>query len=209
MVSPTQTEIRFVADDELMQKLQKIRELDGHVQSNASYLELFHRMADLTLNKLDPMAKKTKLAQTLNPSVSLERTAATVVSSTQPVAASKVDPPEPVSQNTPPAELEPQEALLESHNSRPSAQPKKTNPRYIPAALKREIWSRDQGQCTFQSADGKRCSSRYALEVDHIVPLALDGQTKLSNLRLLCRAHHQHQALIQLGPQKVRPFLRH
>jgi hypothetical protein len=63
VVSPTQTEIRFVADDELMQKLQKVRELDGHVQANASYLELFHRMADLALKKLDRQSTKPRTTQ--------------------------------------------------------------------------------------------------------------------------------------------------
>ncbi|MFL5813307.1 MAG: HNH endonuclease [Bdellovibrionia bacterium] len=58
VISPHQTEIRFVADDELLQKLQRIKELDGHANSNPTYFELFHRLADITLNKLDPLAKK-------------------------------------------------------------------------------------------------------------------------------------------------------
>ena len=41
-----------------MQKLQRIRELDAHVNPNPSYLELFHRLADLALKKLDPELKK-------------------------------------------------------------------------------------------------------------------------------------------------------
>jgi hypothetical protein len=199
MVSPTQTEIRFVADDELMQKLQKIRELDGHVQSNASYLELFHRMADLALRKLDPTAKKEKPVSANNSPAPLQSATVTVMNCTQP---------EPVPNSTPPAESKPQGATSESCQSGVPSFMKKSNPRYIPAALKREIWRRDQGQCTFQSAGGKRCLSRFALEIDHIEPLALGGQTKASSLRLLCRAHNQHQAWINLGPQKMSAFLR-
>lgn len=157
VVSPTQTEIRFVADDELMQKLQKIRELDGHITAGASYLELFHRLADLALKKLDLVSKQK----------------------TEKV-------------HTPPAE---------SKSEKPS--------RYVSAALKREVWQRDHGQCTYQSAAGKKCSSRYALEIDHIVPLALGGKTESSNLRLLCRGHNQQQAFQKLGDQAMLPFMRH
>jgi 5-methylcytosine-specific restriction endonuclease McrA len=52
VVSPTQTEIRFVADDSLMEKLKAIRELDAHVLKDGTYLELLHRMADVVLKEL-------------------------------------------------------------------------------------------------------------------------------------------------------------
>jgi hypothetical protein len=70
VVSPNQTEIRFVADDALMEKLQKIRELDAHVQTNPSYLELFHRLADLALKKLDPLASKKSQPESTPPAES-------------------------------------------------------------------------------------------------------------------------------------------
>src|SRR5689334_10248895 len=38
---------------------------------------------------------------------------------------------------------------------RPSA-----NPRHIPAAVKRAMWARDGGQCTFVSESGHRCQAR-------------------------------------------------
>ena len=63
--------------------------------------------------------------------------------------------------------------------------------RYIPAAVKREVWRRDQGCCSYVDPySGRRCGSRYRLEIDHIVPFALGGATELFNLRLRCRAHH-------------------
>jgi hypothetical protein len=174
VISPTQTEIRFVADESLMEKLQKIRELDGHTQSHSSYLELFHRMADLALKKLDPLAtNKTSL------------------------------------KSTPPAELKSDTTPSEAIQDTNSVRPKNTNPRYVPAAFKREIWRRDQGQCAYQNSNGKRCSSRYALEIDHINPLALGGKTEISNLRLLCRSHNRQQTFLKLGEQAMLPFMRH
>ena len=64
--------------------------------------------------------------------------------------------------------------------------------RYIPVAVRREVWRRDQGCCSYVDRhSGRRCGSRYRLEIDHVVPFALGGATELSNLRLRCSAHHR------------------
>ncbi|MFL5815596.1 MAG: HNH endonuclease [Bdellovibrionia bacterium] len=174
VISPSYTEIRFVADDELMQKLQKIKELDGHFHSHPSYLELLHRMADLALKKLDPQSTM-KQTQSASPSSLL----------------------------TPPAELNP--SLNQVQKSKPALI---QNKRYIRAELKRQVWKRDQGRCHFKSPDGRLCGSRFALEIDHIHPVAWNGQSELSNIQLLCRTHNRFKALAQLGPQVMEKHLR-
>ncbi|MDE0026241.1 MAG: HNH endonuclease signature motif containing protein, partial [Spirochaetaceae bacterium] len=64
--------------------------------------------------------------------------------------------------------------------------------RYIPAAVLREVWRRDQGRCSYVDRhSGRRCGSRYRLEIDHIVPFALGGGTEPPNLRVRCGAHHR------------------
>ena len=64
--------------------------------------------------------------------------------------------------------------------------------RYIPAPVRREVWRRDQGCCSYVDRhSGRRCRSRYRLEIDHIVPFALGGANELSNLRIRCAAHHK------------------
>ena len=66
--------------------------------------------------------------------------------------------------------------------------------RYVPAAVKREVWRRDQGRCSYVDPhSGRRCGSRYRLEIDHIVPFALGGATEPGNLRIRCRAHHRYR----------------
>lgn len=149
VVSATQTEIRFVVDDALMEKLKRIRELDAQVSAGASYQDLFHRLADLALKKLDPLSKPKTV--------------------------------------TPPAESGPVKKQMD-------------NPRFIPVALKRAVWRRDKSQCSYISSDGRRCLSKYGLEIDHQVPVAQGGKATYDNLRLLCRAHNQYEALIKLGP---------
>ena len=69
-----------------------------------------------------------------------------------------------------------------------------SRPRYIPVAVRREVWRRDQGCCSYVDPHGgRRCGSRYRLEIDHIVPFALGGGAEPGNLRLHCRAHHRYR----------------
>ena len=64
--------------------------------------------------------------------------------------------------------------------------------RYIPAAVRREVWRRDEGCCSYVDRySGRRCGSRYRLEIDHIVPFALGGGAEPADLRLLCESHHR------------------
>ena len=60
----------------------------------------------------------------------------------------------------------------------------------IPIELRRAVWARDGGCCAWIAGDGTRCGSRWQLELDHIVPVALGGLSILANLRLLCRQHN-------------------
>ena len=60
----------------------------------------------------------------------------------------------------------------------------------ISAAVRREVWKRDQGRCTWRGPDGQRCGSTWKVELDHIRPAALGGPSTVENLRILCRAHN-------------------
>ena len=62
--------------------------------------------------------------------------------------------------------------------------------RYVPVTVRRETHTRDGGQCSFVSADGRRCSARAFLELDHRKPFARQGAPDAPNIRLLCRAHN-------------------
>ena len=70
--------------------------------------------------------------------------------------------------------------------------PIKQHIRYISPYLKKQIWERDQGQCTYAHPKSKRrCISKHLLQIDHIRPFSLGGRTTLKNLRLLCAGHNQ------------------
>ncbi len=80
----------------------------------------------------------------------------------------------------------------------PRAQPP-ANARTVPAHVKREVWNRDGGRCTFVSATGRRCEACRGLEFDHMKPVALGGEATTENVRLLCRKHNQLEAERRLG----------
>jgi 5-methylcytosine-specific restriction endonuclease McrA len=66
--------------------------------------------------------------------------------------------------------------------------------RHIPAHVRRAVWERDGGQCTFVSEAGHRCEARRGLEYDHIEPFARGGEATVAGMRLRCRAHNQYEA---------------
>ena len=66
--------------------------------------------------------------------------------------------------------------------------------RHIPADVKRAVWQRDQGRCTFTGPHGVRCTERGQLEFDHVRPHADGGAASAGNVRLLCRRHNQYEA---------------
>jgi HNH endonuclease len=69
----------------------------------------------------------------------------------------------------------------------------KSSCRHMPAAVKRAVWARDQGQCAFVGGRG-RCGERGLLEFHHVIPFADGGATTTENLQLRCRAHNAHEA---------------
>ena len=81
--------------------------------------------------------------------------------------------------------------------------------RYISAATLREVYARDAGRCVYVSADGKRCDSRFHLEIDHVRPFADNGPPTAANLRLLCRANNQEHARRYFGKAYVRAAIAH
>jgi 5-methylcytosine-specific restriction endonuclease McrA len=82
----------------------------------------------------------------------------------------------------------------EAGTRRPRRRCSTAGTRYVPAHVRRGVWERDQGQCTFVGATGHRCQSRRFLEFDHMDPVARGGEATVGRMRLRCRAHNQYEA---------------
>ena len=78
--------------------------------------------------------------------------------------------------------------------------------RYIPKAVKHEVSVRDNQCCSFVGSDGKRCTEKMRLQVDHIRPYALGGDSSLDNLRLLCPSHNLLMAERSFGKDKINSY---
>jgi hypothetical protein len=78
--------------------------------------------------------------------------------------------------------------------------------RHIPQEIRDEVFARDGGRCTFTGDDGKRCSSDWNLQIDHIVPFAKGGDNSPENLRLLCPVHNRLAAEQAYGKTHMDTF---
>jgi hypothetical protein len=85
---------------------------------------------------------------------------------------------------------------------------KKKPARHIPLAIRREVWARDKGRCTFESRGGRSCASREAVEFHHRVPWARCNEHTLDNIALRCRSHNQHEAELDFGAAHMARFRR-
>jgi 5-methylcytosine-specific restriction endonuclease McrA len=88
--------------------------------------------------------------------------------------------------------------------SRPGKRRGSSNPRYIPAEVKRAVCERDNGQCAFVGTGGTRCEARELLEFDHQEAVGRGGSATVANVRLLCRAHNQYAAEQTYGKDFMR-----
>jgi 5-methylcytosine-specific restriction endonuclease McrA len=64
--------------------------------------------------------------------------------------------------------------------------------RYVPTAVRREVWSRDGSQCAFVGLMG-RCPERGGLELHHVIPFCEGGPSTVENLQLRCQAHNRYE----------------
>ena len=82
---------------------------------------------------------------------------------------------------------------------RPRRQPASATARHVPAEVRRAVWKRDGGRCTFVSAAGHHCPARTRLEYDHVDPVARGGRATVERMRLRCRVHNQYTAECAFG----------
>jgi 5-methylcytosine-specific restriction endonuclease McrA len=78
----------------------------------------------------------------------------------------------------------------------------------VPAKVKREVRSRDQGKCQWPVVGGGACGSTVRLEVDHVVPRGKGGPSMVENCRILCKPHNLEAARQVYGDKHMDLFTR-
>ena len=202
ILTPTETELRITLSSETLDKIHKIKNLCSHKNINPSYAELIAMMADIALEKLDPLKQKSKQKPKLKPTQQLLK----FQKSKEAFQHQKREESLPDQRSK--EEIRQQDALANAASAPKLAQKDNMQKRYIPKAVKTFIWKRDRGQCTYiDSVTQKKCNSSFQVQIDHIRPLALQGKTEIENLRLLCAQHNRFAAIQKLGETKMANYL--
>ena len=81
--------------------------------------------------------------------------------------------------------------------------PQKPGSRHVAVTVADAVWERDESQCTFVDAEGRRCSARRFLTLEHVQPHSLNGPPTLGNLVLLCANHNAHSARKVFGKAHI------
>jgi len=71
--------------------------------------------------------------------------------------------------------------------------------RRVPVEVARLVWERDGARCAFVNAEGRRCSERRFLTLEHRLPFAFGGPPTIENVCLLCAPHNLHTAREAFG----------
>ena len=173
-------EIKVVIDESCHRKLEELKSLLSHKNPSLSYGELLSILTDKALEKHDPVRKGTK-------KTSVKKKVAT--------SAEKLKGKNINTNNKQDHKNAIKKSMATSAPKwRYAGKAKKLN-RAILLELKRHIWKRDEGQCSYIHPETKRrCSSKHLLQIDHIKPFSLGGRSELNNLRLLCAGHNQYRS---------------
>lgn len=151
-------------------------------------------VADQTL--LDALAQIRGLLAHQN----ADLTTAELIAEMARITLAKLNPAKPARQAKPPREVKPTAGAG-------SASQQKS--RYVPAAVEKAVWKRDEGRCTYQDPEsGRKCGSQFGLELDHLVPFAQGGQSTVENMALKCRVHNQVHAIESYGFEHMAGYLK-
>ena len=72
--------------------------------------------------------------------------------------------------------------------------------RYVAPEVSERVHERDGYQCIYQGQDGRRCTARVGLHLDHKDPFGIFHSNDESIIRLLCPAHNLLEAERVYGP---------
>jgi hypothetical protein len=68
--------------------------------------------------------------------------------------------------------------------------------RDIAAKVRRTVWLRDHGVCTFVSKSGPRCNERAFVQFHHAHPHSVGGEATVENLHLRCGPHNRYESVL-------------
>jgi hypothetical protein len=213
-LSASSYRVVFTASERLKQKFDRAGELTSHSHQPSDLPSLLERALDLLIAREERRRFGSKRSRRQH------RTATPRDESTRP---QQTEPQQTESQNVEPQHAEPQTTVPRTTQpTTATTEPQVTSGElkgaagsgarrgsargsaHIPAAVRREVWERDGGQCAYVNASGERCQSRHFLQFDHRIARVLGGAPTVANLRLRCAAHNALAAEQILGVERVK-----
>ncbi len=200
-------ELKALIDADCHQGLEQLRGLLSHVDPRMTLGQLVGRIVQEALDRHDPSRppRRTRTDGRSAEADSKPASASKEQAAQEPGHTSAAPDAATPAGTTPTAERTPQpngqratdrraaSGQKPTRTATPTAKPRASG-RAIPVAVRRQVWQRDGGRCSYVDREtGRGCNSRYMIEIDHILPYALGGGADPSNLRLLCGAHHRHR----------------
>ncbi len=208
-------ELKAVIDADCQQGLEQLRGLLSHVDPRMTVGQLVGRIVQEALDRHDPSRPPRRARAGSQAAQGESEPAAAAKKQPAPEPGHAVTAPDAAilagTTSTPQGTPRPRPASAPSPTrqeatDRPAAAGTKpagaatptakscASGRAVPAAVRRQVWQRDGGRCSYlDRRTGRRCNSRHLIEIDHILPYALGGGADPENLRLLCHAHHRHR----------------
>ena len=170
-VTEDRVRVSHSISNELEEKLKRIKSIWSHVDPNMSREDVLNRMAEITLDKIDPLRKAKRAEKRKSESPSKTSTETTKISDAQSNGDSQAEAP---------------------HVEFRAPEVKDT--RHIPADETHKVYLNNEDcGCDFVSSIAeKRCGSKFQLQRDHVQPFSHGGPNTSGNLRLFCGSHNRY-----------------
>jgi 5-methylcytosine-specific restriction endonuclease McrA len=183
--------MQFSTTEEHVQLVERAKSLLAHCAPGKSLGELHLQAMKLLVQALE----KQKFAVTIRP----RRQPSTPTSETRSEPAQTRDEAPETRDGAPETrdEIEVKAARVEG-----GPEPVRRS-RHVPAALRRTVFERDGGRCTYVDERGERCRETHGLQLHHRHPFGKLGPHTTTNLTLHCPAHNSLAAERDFGSEHM------
>jgi hypothetical protein len=203
-LSPGRYRVQFTAGEEYVKLVEEVRALLSHSAPRATLDEIQLR----AMRGLVAELRRQKYAVTARPRK--PRCAAPTPAEPVDAGSSTAEPDAAMTREAQAhaqaqagAERESESVQKSESESESEPQHPRRRGRHIPASVRRAVFERDEGRCTYADSSGRRCAETHGLELHHLTAFAQGGEHTEANLTLRCRPHNALAAEEDFGRELV------
>ena len=173
-------DLTFSADPELNALIEEVRALNSHDPEFADLTGLVRALCKEHLDRHHPAYKKPRKSRSRKEPISEQ--AAESLAEAESGAQSDVRDPSICQSSA--------EAMSQPESAAELPRVMRERRKQHSVEIDRALWKRANSQCENVDEQGNRCTRKFHLQKDHIIPWSLGGSDELENLQLLCRPHN-------------------